>query len=138
MEYELLDTGVFDDDRYFDVEVTYAKAGPDDIVCRITVTTAAPTTAPIHLLPTLWFRNTWSFPPHTDAARRCAASTATRPSCAPTTTSSARGTSTPSDGAELLFCDNESNAARLWGAADSPPFPKDGIADHVAARRRRP
>ena len=66
---------------------------------------------------------------HADA-RRCAHGRR-RASCAPSTTSSARGTSTPPDDATLLFCDNESNAARLWGAADSPPFPKDGIADHV-------
>ena len=65
MEYELLDTGVFDDDRYFDVEVEYAKAGRDDLVCRITVHNRGPDDAPIHLLPTLWFRNTWSFPPYT-------------------------------------------------------------------------
>ena len=63
MEYELLDTGVFAEDRYFDVEVTYAKAGVDDLVCRIAVTNRGPDDAPIHLLPTLWFRNTWTFHP---------------------------------------------------------------------------
>ena len=65
MEYELLDTGVFAADRYFDVEVTYAKAGVDDLVCRIAITNRGPDAAPIHLLPTLWFRNTWTFHPHT-------------------------------------------------------------------------
>ena len=63
MEYELLDTGVFDDDRYFDVEVEYAKAATDDIVCRITVHNRGPEAAPLHVLPTLWFRNTWSWAP---------------------------------------------------------------------------
>ena len=58
-EYELLDTGVFDDDRYFDVEVEYAKASPDDILIRITVSNRGPDEALLHLLPTLWFRNTW-------------------------------------------------------------------------------
>ena len=56
---------IFDDDRYFDVEVTYAKADTGDLVCRIAVHNRGPEDAPIHLLPTLWFRNTWTFPPHT-------------------------------------------------------------------------
>ena len=60
-EYELLDTGIFDDDRYFDIEVEYAKASPDDIAVRISVTNRGPEAASLHLLPTLWFRNTWSW-----------------------------------------------------------------------------
>ena len=60
-EFELLDTGVFDDDRYFDVIVEYAKAGVDDILVRITATNRGPAAAPLHLLPTLWFRNTWAW-----------------------------------------------------------------------------
>jgi hypothetical protein len=60
MEYELLDTGVFKDDRYFDVYVEYAKAGPDDILVRITAVNRGPEAAELHLLPTLWFRNDWS------------------------------------------------------------------------------
>src|SRR5712691_678821 len=60
-EYELADTGVLDDDRFFDVEVEYAKAGPEDIVVRITATNRGPDPAPLHLLPTLWYRNTWSW-----------------------------------------------------------------------------
>ena len=59
MEYELLDTGVFDDDRYFDIDVEYAKAAPDDIHVRITITNRSAEPATLHLLPTLWFRNTW-------------------------------------------------------------------------------
>ena len=61
MEYELLDTGAFDGDRYFDVFVEYAKADPEDILVRITVHNRGPETAELHLLPTLWFRNTWSW-----------------------------------------------------------------------------
>src|SRR6476661_4741450 len=61
MEYELIDTGVFDEDRYFDVEVEYAKASPDDLCIRITATNRGPERATLHLLPTLWFRNTWSW-----------------------------------------------------------------------------
>src|SRR5438093_3417442 len=60
-EFELLDTGIFDDDRYFDVFVEYAKAGPDDILMLVTVHNRGPDTATIHLLPQLWFRNTWSW-----------------------------------------------------------------------------
>src|SRR5215218_10101646 len=59
-EYELLDTGVFDDDRYFDVFVEYAKEGPEDILIRITVHNRGPEASRLHVLPTLWFRNTWS------------------------------------------------------------------------------
>ena len=68
-EYELVDTGVFDDDRYFDVVAEYAKSSPEECFVRITVTNRGPETAPIHLLPTLWFRNTWSWWPETAKPR---------------------------------------------------------------------
>ncbi len=60
-EFELLDTGVFDDDRYFDVLVEYAKASPNDVLVRVTLENRGPEAAPLHVLPTLWFRNTWSW-----------------------------------------------------------------------------
>src|SRR6187551_2189924 len=60
-EFELIETGVFDEDRYFDVEIEYAKAAPEDILARITVFNRGPETARLHVLPTLWFRNTWSW-----------------------------------------------------------------------------
>src|SRR5207253_3144705 len=60
-EFELLDTGLFDSDRYFDVEITYAKAAPDDILIEIVVTNRGPDPAPLHILPHLWARNTWSW-----------------------------------------------------------------------------
>ena len=60
LEYELLDTGVFDQDRYWDVVVEYAKAAPEDVLIRITVTNRGPEAATLHVLPTLWFRNTWA------------------------------------------------------------------------------
>ncbi|MDQ3745983.1 MAG: glucosidase, partial [Acidobacteriota bacterium] len=63
-EYELLDTGVFDEDRYFDVFVEYAKAGPEDIVVRVEAFNRGPEDAPLHILPHLWFRNTWAWRPH--------------------------------------------------------------------------
>ena len=62
-EFELLDTGVFDGDRYFDVEITYAKAAPDDILMEIVATNRGPDSAPLHILPQLWARNTWSWKP---------------------------------------------------------------------------
>ena len=61
MEYELLDTGIFDEDRYFDVIVEYAKDGPEDVLVRITVHNRGPEAARLRVLPTLWFRNTWSW-----------------------------------------------------------------------------
>ena len=60
MEYELLDTGVFNEDRYFDVFVEYAKDGPEDMLVQITAVNRGPETAELHLLPTLWFRNDWA------------------------------------------------------------------------------
>ena len=63
-EYELLDTGVFEGNRYFDVFVEYAKASPEDILCRITVANRGPEPAPLHLLPTIWFRNRWTWGRH--------------------------------------------------------------------------
>ena len=60
-EFELLDTDVFDEHRYFDVEVEYAKAGPEDILMRVTAHNRGPEAAPLRLLPTIWFRNTWSW-----------------------------------------------------------------------------
>ena len=71
MEYELLDTGIFDDDRYFDVFVEYAKGDPEDVLIKISVHNRGPEAAQIHLLPTLWFRNVWSWgddDPKPDAA----------------------------------------------------------------------
>src|SRR5205814_6413134 len=62
-EFELLDTGSFDDDRYWDITVEYAKASPDDLLARVTVRNAGPEEAALHVLPTLWFRNTWSWDP---------------------------------------------------------------------------
>ena len=135
MEYELLDTGVFDDDRYFDVEVTYAKADPSDVVCRITVHNRGPEDAADPPAADAVVPQHVDVPAAHRPSRRCARVDGERPRRARRAprarhVAPPRAPTTPT----LLFCDNESNAARLWGAADSPPFPKDGIADHVAAR----
>src|SRR4051812_32929409 len=125
-EYELLDTGAFDDNRYWDITVDYAKAAPEDLCIRMRVRNAGPDTATLHLLPTLWFRNRWSWDPavarpsiHDDGGRLVAEDPEV-----------GRMVLTGSGRAEPLFCDNETNSRRLW-RAPGPEFPKDGIGDHV-------
>ena len=128
-EFELLDTGSFDDGRYWEVTVDYAKAGPEDLLIRITARNAGPDTATLHLLPTLWFRNTWSWTG--DEAKPSirldeGALVAVHPDLG-------RRTLTGSSGSTPLFCENETNSHSLFGpeAPQSTPFPKDGINDHV-------
>jgi hypothetical protein len=133
-EYELLDTGVFDGDRYWIVEVAYAKAAPDDVLMAISVTNAGLDAATLHVLPTAWFRNTWSWGDD-DAARPVMA--ATGPSAVriahPFGINLELTAGPAPDGTDpaALFCENETNVARLFGAAPVTPFPKDGINDHV-------
>jgi hypothetical protein len=131
MEYELLDTGVFDDDRYFDVEVEYAKADPEDIVCCITVHNRGPEDAPIHLLPTLWFRNTWSWAPFDPVPVMRVAGD--RSVVADHHELGTWYLHAESPDTEFLFCDNETNATRLWDAEHSPAHPKDAINDYVVS-----
>jgi len=131
-EYELLDTGVFDDDRYFDVFVEYAKVDPEDIIVRISVYNRGPEPAKIHVLPTLWFRNTWS-----------CEKDGIKPSLR-----EQEGTvlaSHPKMGEralycegtpELLFTENESNAGRLWGQTNPSPFVKDAFHEFVISGKR--
>jgi hypothetical protein len=151
-EYELMDTGVFDDDRYWIVEVHYAKAGPDDILMAIQVTNAGPEAATLHVLPTAWFRNTWSWEPGAPKPLLAAADGA----LAGAAGDSPAGDDSPADAAAVsirhpfgvdlellagagpdgtapvpLFCENETNVARLFGSAPATPYPKDGINDHV-------
>jgi len=130
-EYELLDTGVFDGDRYWIVEVHYAKADPDDLLMAVRVTNAGPEAATLHVLPTAWFRNTWSWDPE-EPRPVLAADGADRvriehPFLGTLELTGGAGPAPP----ELLFCENETNAARLFGAPPVTPYPKDGINDHV-------
>ncbi|HYB43301.1 MAG TPA: glucosidase, partial [Candidatus Methylomirabilis sp.] len=131
-EYELLDTGVFDDDRYWDVLVEYAKAGVDDLLIRITATNRGPEAAVIHLLPTLWFRNTWSWHP---GAARPQLRAIGGPATAIVAEHDSLGTRwLACEGVpELLFTENESNTERLWGWPRATPFAKDSIHEHVVA-----
>jgi len=127
-EFELMDTGVFDEGRYFDVSVEYAKEGAEEILVRITVSNRGPENAGIELLPTVWFRNTWSW--GNDEGPR------------PALYESAGGIELQhgelgrrrlecEGAAELLFTENESNFERLFGVANQSPYVKDGIGEYV-------
>ncbi len=137
-EFELIDTGVFDGDRYFDVLVEYAKAAPDDLLIRVTAVNRGPGEAALHLLPTLWYRNTWSWNP-----------------VGPERPVLRQGVATaghvviegehPSLGARWLYCEgapelrfteNETNTERLWRAPNRARYVKDGIGRSVVAGER--
>ena len=138
MEYELLDTGVFKEDRYFDVFVEYAKDGPEDILVRITAANRGPEAAELHLLPTLWFRNDWSSwiaesnrAPKKPNLRQVEAAAGTSAVAA---THPLLGELVLSCEGEvpLLFTENETNHARLFpGQKNESPYVKDGINDCV-------
>jgi hypothetical protein len=141
-EYELLDTGIFKEDRYFDVFVEYAKAGPEDLLIQITATNRGPDEAELQILPTLWYRNDW-------------AAWQARPAEKPVLkqVKGPRGTSMAAakhsslgeyllycDGSEvpLLFTDNETNNARLFPEyVNASPYLKDGIHDYVVNGKRK-
>src|SRR5262245_949904 len=136
-EFELLETDVFDKNRYFDVTAEYAKADCDDILIRITATNRGPEPAPLHLLPKLWFRHSWSWE---QGARRPRLSREAGPSV-PTVVAE----HPEMDGAyrlscegepELYFTENESNTHRLWGAANPAPYVKNGIHERVIRGNR--
>ncbi len=130
-ELELVDLGAFDEGRYFDVFVEYAKAGPNDILCQITIENRGPETARLRVLPQVWFRNTWSFEPELG-----------KPSLAEVGPGRVllehpqlKVFELNFDGAaELLFTENESNAPRLWGTGGAGPF-KDAFHDYVVGGR---
>jgi hypothetical protein len=127
LEYELLDTGVFRDDRYFDVFLEYAKEGPEDILIKVSVHNRGKEAARLHLLPTLWFRNTWSWGDEGEKPvlrDRDGAILASHPDL---------GDYTLSCGGkpELLFTENESNAERLWGQPSPTPYVKDAFHRYV-------
>jgi hypothetical protein len=125
-EYELLDTGIFDEDRYWQITAEYAKATPEDVTVRITARNLGPQEATLHVLPTLWFRNAWSWTP--DGARpELRADSGTIVADHP---GLGRRTLASDAAGEILVCDNETNTERLWGEP-GPAYPKDGINDHV-------
>jgi hypothetical protein len=132
-EFELLDTGAFHENRYFDVVVEYAKAAPEDILVRITVHNRGPEAVPIHLLPTVWFRNIWSWDRNaqkplaakSDSNRKCDTIGLEHPECGTLWLYCRHG-------AELLFTENQTNTRQIYGTP-GPQFAKDGINDYVVA-----
>lgn len=127
-EFELLDTGIFNNDEYFDVFIEYAKNTPDDILVQYTVFNRSKKAAPLHLLPQLWFRNTWNFEPTSDkpvitregsnSLKLHAHEIGTRYCYA-------------ENGEEILFTNNESNNQRLYGSSNAAPYVKDGFHQRV-------
>ncbi len=132
-EFELLDTGIFDEDRYFDVLVEYAKAAPEDILIRIGVTNRGPQTAALDLLPTLWFRNTWSW--GVDFRVPELRAEGTNVICASHFELGEHWLSCEGD-PRLLFTGNETNFGRLFGTENQSPYVKDGINDYVVSGAR--
>jgi hypothetical protein len=133
-EYELVDTGVFDDHRYFVVNVTWAKEGPEDLLWQIEVTNAGPDPAVLDVLPTIWYRNRWSWDFGTTRP-----SIVMRPGTEQFLAVDCEGIGSrvlvagpgpngkPPD---PLFCDNDTNTQKLWGVP-GPAYPKDGISDYL-------
>jgi hypothetical protein len=134
MEYELIDTGVFDQDRYFDVFVEYAKESPEDVLIQITAYNRGPEPAELHVLPTLWFRNAWSWHATSD-----------RPSLSQLETARGQSVAKAVDpqlgerylycegGVPLLFTENETNTQRVFGVPNRTPYVKDSINDFVVS-----
>jgi Glycosyl hydrolase family 63 C-terminal domain len=136
-EYELLDTGIFSENRYFDVFVEYAKTTPTDTLIQITVCNRGPEAATLHVLPTLWFRNSWTWWPEQP-----------KPSLRKVTGADGVATIAASHAElgdyllqcegnpQLLFTENETNNERLFGTPNTSSYVKDGINNHVAAGRQ--
>jgi hypothetical protein len=130
MEYELIDTGVFDENRYFDVFIEFAKAAPDDVLIQISAVNRGPESAVLHILPQLWFRNTWWRDVN-----------AVRPEVKRTTKNSSIISARYPDKLEmyqyygetpeLLFTENETNTERLWGSPNAYPYVKDGFHEAI-------
>ena len=129
-EFELEDTGIFDQGRYFDVFAEYAKAGPEDICIRVTIANRGPEAAAVHVLPTLWFRNTWSW--GGDDAQHKPLLTQEAPGRVHTTHHSLGDFIFTWEGqAAPLFTENETNFHRLWQAPNSSPHVKDAFHAHL-------
>jgi hypothetical protein len=136
LEYELIDTGIFDEDRYFDVAVAYAKAAAEDILVEISVTNRGDTRASLHLLPTLWFRNTWSWHPGGDRGQLAAQGAADGVTRVLAKHPKLNELHFACDAdVPLLFADNETNTMRLYGQPNTCAFVKDGINGYVVNDR---
>ena len=155
-EYELIDTGIFADNRYFDVVVEYAKHSPDDILIRLRLINRGPEAAPLTLLPTLWLRNTWAwgYPEEERRLIRLDPTAPMDPAAIPPANAPPEAGADPAscdavvvealphlgsyrlscrEPGRWLFTDNETNSARLWGAPNATPYQKDGFHRFVVA-----
>jgi hypothetical protein len=130
-EFELLDTGIFDDNRYFDVFVEYAKADTEDILIKITVANRGPEAANLRLLPTVWFRNTWSWGGSRRRPELHQARLAPDPVIELNHDEPGNRWLHCEGSPELLFTENETNAHRLWGIDNGTPYVKDGFNDYI-------
>jgi Glycosyl hydrolase family 63 C-terminal domain len=126
-EFELLDTGVFDGDRYFDVVVEYAKNSPQDITIQISITNHAPDSQTIHLLPSLWFRNTWAW----DNSKKPSLKAHSSDMIMASHEQIGQMWLYCPESKELLFTENETNYQRLFGTGNSSQYVKDGINDYI-------
>jgi hypothetical protein len=131
-EFELIDTGIFDDKRYFDVYVEYAKAAPEDVLIRISIANRGAEDATLHVLPTLWFRNTWSWSPGVPkpVLRQIEAPKGTKIVAAMHAELGERRLCVEGE-VPLLFTENETNNNRIYGTTNAGPYVKDGINDYV-------
>lgn len=131
-EYEIMDTGVFDNDEYFDIVIEYAKADQEDILMKVTVHNRGPADAPITILPTAWFRNTWSWgyenynykPMMNGISKRLIEMSHRK---------HGKFNLYFEEADELVFCENESNMNRIYGIPSTTPYPKDGINDYIVS-----
>ncbi len=131
-EFELIDTGIFADDAYFDIIVEYAKAAPDDILVRITAHNRAKAVAPIHILPVLWFRNDWSW--RDGVSRPSIAKTEAEASAIVADSDPSLGEywlSSDGDAKYVVFTENETDYEHTYGVESPRPFVKDGFHRHV-------
>ena len=137
MEYELLDTGIFDGDRYFDVFVEYAKNTPEDILIEITLCNRGPEAASIHVLPTLWFRNTWTWWPGAPkpVLKKASGKNGARVIAATNDELGDRFLYCEGE-VPLLFTENETNNERIFGGSNAGQYVKDGINDCVVAGKQ--
>ena len=133
-EYELIDTGVFNDDRYFDVFVEYAKTTPEELLIQITAYNRGSEAAELHVLPTLWFRNEWSW--HGESDRPVMRKSVDSAQSVVQVVDEQLGERYFYCGdAPLLFTENETNTQRLFGVANRTPYVKDGINNCVVQRK---
>ena len=142
MEYELIDSGVFNEDRYFDVFIEYAKRTPEDILIQISIHNLGPNEALLHILPTLWFRNTWSWGDEREKPMLCSEK-ANKGSIVHAYVTEAQRAASLSDyflycdkAVPLLFTENETNNMRLFKRPNASDYVKDGINDYVVHGRR--